>query len=148
MPISIARVAARTVRADLELESEAIFGDEKPHVQLEYRPGVLTPAFEAELREHGDNADGFALLVSKLVAAWDIEMEPGVPAPLDYESLRLMPAPLLGAVVLAVREHIRPNPTTGENSVDGSRRMDSSDPSPNTSHSFERRAMPASPPGN
>lgn len=148
MPISLAKVRDRTVKASLVLESEALFGDEKPTLVVEYRPSVLTPAFESELRQYGENSDGWAKLVSKLVSSWDFLGEDGQPVPLTFESLREVPGPFLTVVVAAIRGHLSPNLTTGGNSGDGSSPEGSSDSSPTTTRSFERPAPPASQPGN
>lgn len=148
MPISLAKVRDRTVHASLTLESEALFGDEKPSIEVDYRPSVLTPAFESELRLYGEHSDGWAMLVSKLVSAWDVLAEGGQPQSLEYEALRAVPGPFLTAVVAAIRGHISPTTATAENSDDGSSPEGSSAASPNTIHSFEQPASAASPPGN
>lgn len=148
MPISLAKVRDRTVAAKLFLEAEALFGDEKPEINVEYRPSVLTPAFESELRSYGDQSEGWAKLVSKLVAAWDVQAESGEPQSLDFEALRVVPGPFLTAVVAAIRGHLAPNSTTDGNSEGGSSPEGSSETSPSTTHSFERPATPASQPGN
>ena len=89
-------------------------------IRLRYKPYVMTPRFEDELTTYGAKAEGWAVLVSKLVASWDLELEEGVPVALEPEALVAVPGPILKGIVLAINEHASPKAKSAESSGAGS----------------------------
>lgn len=113
MPIQLA--ALRAKETDLVYDVEGV-----GEIRLAYRPYVMTPEFEDELTTYGSKAEGWAVLVSKLVASWDLEEEEGKVFPLDAKELVRVPGPILKGLVLAINEDASPNRKSAESSGAGS----------------------------
>lgn len=113
MPVRLAALRAKETPLVYTVED---VGD----INLKYRPYVMTPEFEDELSTYGSKAEGWAVLVSKLVSEWDLEETEGVVFPLDAKKLLAVPGPILKGIVLAINEDASPNPKSAEGSGAGS----------------------------
>lgn len=113
MPIRLSALKAK--ESPLTYTVEGV-GD----IQLTYRPYVMTPEFEDELATFGSKAEGWAVLVEKLVASWDLELEEGEVVPLEKTALVQVPGPILKGIVLAINEDASPNRKSAESSGAGS----------------------------
>lgn len=89
-------------------------------VTIAYRPGGITPETEERLealgREQRIGASLIALLKDTLVS-WDITDDKGKPLPVTEASLRQLPLRLLGDLVRAITEDMRPNASSAGTSV-------------------------------
>lgn len=113
MPIRLAALKAQEAPLTYTVEGVG-------EIDLAYRPYVMTPEFEDELAQYGAKAEGWAALVEKLVARWDLELEEGVVVPLEVEHLRKVPGPILKGLVLAINEDASPKTKSAESSGAGS----------------------------
>ena len=129
MPLTVQKLTGNTVEADIRVKLPGGSEEGEP-MHLVYRPGVLTPALENEFRIYGQSSEGWAALIARLVASWDLQDGDGKPVPLEYVpatdkkpaggALLELPGWFLQAVVAGVRENLSPNPRTGETSAGSS----------------------------
>lgn len=113
MPIRLAALRAKETPLVYEVEGVG-------EIRLSYRPYVMTPEFEDELTTYGAKAEGWAVLVERLVASWDLELEEGVVCPLEKSALLQVPGPILKGIVLAINEDASPKAKSVESSGAGS----------------------------
>lgn len=137
MPLTLAKLTGKTVPATIEVRLPGTEDLEK--ISIVYKPGVLTAALEDELNRYGQQAVGWADLISKIIVSWDLEETPGKPYPLEFVppvpaklgpdgatilepakpaggALMLVPTWLLSAIIDGVKADLRPNPKTDETS--------------------------------
>jgi len=87
-----------------------IFDGDEPEedrtLHLKVRPGVLTPAREAEIRAVDEDSASEPLveLMSELVIEWDMNDDNGVLIPLTREGLMNTPIIVLGLVMSGISE--------------------------------------------
>jgi len=114
MPLTVKKLTSAVVNSTIDVK---IPGQSEPEkVRIGYRPGILTSQLEEELREYGDRSEGWADLVSRLVVSWDLELEEGVPLPVEKDSLREVPGWLLQSIIVGIREDMVPSRKTAETS--------------------------------
>lgn len=101
MPLTLEKL--RIGRATVAVK----YGDEDV-VRVTYRSGLITPAWQAELRL--SNGASVVSKVCEVVEAWDIT-ENGDPYPLTPEAVERLPAPLLRKILLDVLYDASPGKT-------------------------------------
>ena len=101
MPIELNQLKANT-RAIIV----PYFGDS---VTLTYRPSVLTPNRESEIKAAASEGDNSAMLeaISELVVEWDMLLD-GKPLPHTVDVLRELPSALLTAIFQGIGEDMAP----------------------------------------
>lgn len=106
MPLSVKTLTAK--RNSLTIE----FAGEK--VELTYRPGVATPAWESKIQSQENS--GYHQL-AELVETWDLLDDDGkTPFPLDYKKLLVLPSEFVTSVLVQIAEDMAPNARRFDNS--------------------------------
>ncbi len=95
------------------------FGGEM--LNMVYKPGVLTPQFESDVRKAAsdDDSDFLSGKLSPLLDSWDLFDDAGVAVPTDVPSLRQLPIAILSGCLLAIAEDFRPNPKASGSTAAG-----------------------------
>jgi len=93
--------------ADLRKETRSItfeFLGETVHVA--YSPGAFTPELEAEANaaEPGHQLGALAKMFARILASWDVMDDDGQPLPITLDTLMVMPAKFLGAIMKALQD--------------------------------------------
>ena len=84
-----------------------------------YRPGSVTPNMLDEMQANKENAGALVNLIRRCVSQWDVLQDDGKQMPPDSPAVGDLPVAFLNAVLTAVFEDMRPNPTTGGTSAAG-----------------------------
>ncbi len=108
MPIRLSELMRDTRTVTLAVGEESL--------TVSYRPGGITPETEDRLEAFAQNqkvgASMIALLLDTLTG-WDITDDKGKTLPVTEAQLRKLPLALLGQLVRAITEDMRPNALSG-----------------------------------
>jgi len=85
-------------------------------VRVTYRAGLITPAWQAELRL--SNHESVVREICAVVEEWDVT-ESGDPYPLKAEAVKLLPRPLLTKILLEILYDTSPGKTNAVTSDAG-----------------------------
>jgi len=81
-------------------------------LSVEYRPAAYTAEVEMMMLEAEKSPlSTMCKLIEKIVVSWDL-MDGDQPYPVTFEALSRLPVQFLSAIVQAITEDMRPNPTS------------------------------------
>lgn len=104
MPLNLANI-----KNDKRTVTINYFGEE---CQVTYKPSVLTPTVEDELRAAEDTGALIETLCD-MITAWEVVGENGEPLPIAPEVMGGLPNALLGAIMQGCREDMIPKAKSG-----------------------------------
>jgi hypothetical protein len=100
-PLNLSALLRRSARIEVEYAGET-FG-------VEYLPHAITTdvylELEAATASETTAVEVLGVLLAKLVASWEIEMD-GQPLPVSADSMRLFPIAMLAEVSTAIMRHV------------------------------------------
>jgi hypothetical protein len=111
MPIRVSNLAKNVRETTVAYEGET--------AAVSYKPGSVTPNMLDEMQAHKEDAGALVSLIRRCVAEWDVLQDDGKPLPTDAPAVGDLPVAFLNAVLTAVFEDMRPNPSTGGTSAAG-----------------------------
>ena len=104
MPLNLANI-----KNDKRTVTIKYFGDD---CQVTYKPSVLTPTIEDELRA-SDDTHALIDVLCEMITAWEVEDEEGAPLPITPDVMGNLPNALLGAIMQGCREDMIPKARSG-----------------------------------
>lgn len=148
--MKVSSLKAKVSRIWIEIPGENE-GDPVERIWIDYRPGELTLAVADELKEAvatGFESDMAKIMLTKVLADWDLQNEDGSPMGVSEEEVKSVPLTFLGLIMAGIEADSRPNAQRDVISGGGSPQTEQPDPSLNGTSSSERQTGSLSVPGN
>src|SRR4051794_7181704 len=110
MPLTVSALHQQAEQFTVEFAGETLTGTYRAHAFTPELEDLISGADETKTRSRT-----FTEAMARLVAGWDLLDKPGgKPWPITPEKLAQLPSALLLAVMTAIAEKNRPNPTTSD----------------------------------
>lgn len=111
MPIRVSNLAKNVRETTVSYEGET--------AAVTYKPGSVTPNMLDEMQANKENAGALVKLIRRCVSQWDVLKDDGKQLAPDDPAVGDLPVSFLNAVLTAIFEDMRPNPSTSGTSAAG-----------------------------